>query len=158
MTPLRQFPFFYLYLVCSVFLDMCRSKICCYWKMNSSMWSWKMLFTLRQNRSLSGCHYWFRRRSYQSRGILQIGWFYKTKKCPDKITAAEFFLSKTEGSEGFFKWCSPIFKPCKRLQLSEAYSEPCQTSKTEHFSKKINDWLNLTFCRVFVVPERRWKI
>ena len=159
-TPFWQFPFFiYLYFVCSVFLDMCRSKICCYWKMNSSLWYWKMLFTLWQCRSLFD---WLSLSVSQTqlpiRGILQISWFYKTKKVLIKQLQRNFFLSKIEDSEGFFKWCSPIFEPPKRLQLSKPYSEPCQTSKTEHFAKKINGCQIPTFCKVFVVPERWWKM
>ena len=55
--------------------------------------------------------------------------FIKPKKSTNKATAAESFFR-----EGF-KWRSPIYKRCKRLQLSEAYAEFCQTSKMERFVK-----------------------
>ena len=57
-----------------------------------------------------------------------------------------YFLSKIESSEGSAgKWCSAIFNPCQRLQLSQAYSEPCQTSTIGHFVKEVKDWKIPTF-------------
>ena len=102
-TPFWQFPFFiYLYFVCSVFPDMCRSKICCYWKMNSSLWYWKMLFTLWQCRSLFD---WLSLLVSQTqlpiRGILQISWFYKTKKVLIKQLQRNFFWVKLKTVKAF---------------------------------------------------------